>query len=86
MFPKRVIIFRLKATQSECLSFVIDSSEYAGSVRIACHIQDVSEGRAIILRGQSIGHSKQKYIRIYMCPIQIGFPGRAIVSYFGVVA
>jgi hypothetical protein len=42
------------------------------------NIQSVQGGKVDILRGHSIGHSKQKYVHIYMCPIPNGFRDRAI--------
>jgi hypothetical protein len=44
-------------------------------------MQGVPGGEVIILGGHSIGHSKQKNVYTYMCPILNGFPNRAISLY-----
>jgi hypothetical protein len=46
-------------------------------------MQDVPGGKVNILGGHSIGHSKQKSVRVYMymCPVPNGFRERAISLY-----
>jgi hypothetical protein len=44
-------------------------------------IRDVSRGKVNILGGHSIGHSKQKKVYMYMCPILNGFRDRGISLY-----
>jgi hypothetical protein len=41
------------------------------------HTQDVPGGKVNTLGGHSIGHSKQKKLYMYMCPIPNGFRDRA---------
>jgi hypothetical protein len=43
--------------------------------------QSVPEGKVNIPGGHSIGHSKQKNVYIYMCPIPNAFRERAISLY-----
>jgi hypothetical protein len=61
----------------ECFQIISNSS-----ARQTSHaIQDVPGGNANILGGHSIGHSKQKEVYMYMCPIPNGFRDTAISLY-----
>jgi hypothetical protein len=72
-FPQKPVLVVLYHISSFCWTWF---SRY-----IYVYIQDISGGEVNILGGHIIGHSKQKKVYTYMCPIPNSFRDRAISLY-----